>query len=146
MIRRLYGDTALHALGHLACFALAGYAIVRLTDVPPGLWVAGWFVGAVVLHDFVLLPAYAVLDRLALRPLRRGANYLRVPLGISALLALVYAPVILGKGEANYERVSGQTYEGYLARWLLISAVLFAISGVLYLVRSRGQRSAGSSS
>ena len=35
----------------------------------------------------------------------------------------------------SFARVSGLTYDGYLARWLLITAALFAISGVAYLVR-----------
>ena len=35
--------------------------------------------------------------------------------------------------------MSGDEWEGYAARWLLVSAVLFAGAGVLYLVRSRSR-------
>ena len=66
-------------------------------------------------------------------------NYVRVPVGLSALLLLVFFPVICGKGEAPYTRVSGVDWEGYAARWLLVSAALFAGSGALYLVRSRSR-------
>ena len=147
ILRKLYGDTPLHLLAHLASFALAGYAIVQLAGVQPRLYLVGWFVGAIVLHDFVLLPAYALLDRGAARSLPRGAvNHLRVPFGLSALLLLAFFPVMFDKGEGAYQRVSGLTYDGYLVRWLIATAVLFALSGLVYLVRSRGARSAGSSS
>lgn len=150
MIRRLYGTNPLHGLAHLAAFALAGFAIVGLADVRPHLYVIGWFVGAILLHDLVLWPLYSVLDRVGTGALRGAVNYVRVPAAISGLLALVYLPVILGKGSAAYERVSGLAYEGYATRWLLVSAGLFAGSGVLYALRSRrgaaAQRSEGSSS
>ena len=97
-----------------------------------------------VLHDFVLLPFYAVLDRLAAVRLRGAINYVRVPVALSGLLLLVYFPVILGKGEAAYTRVSGLQWEGYAERWLLVTAALFAGSALLYGVR--GRRSAGSRS
>ena len=142
--RALYGDRPLHALGHVACFGLAGWAIVQLAGVRPHLYVLGWFVGAVALHDFVLLPLYAVLDRVAAPRLGGAVNHVRVPLALSGLLALVYFPVLLGKGEAAYTRVSGLGWDGYLARWAAVTAALFAVSAIAYLVR--GRRSAGSSS
>ena len=97
-----------------------------------------WLVGAIVLHDLVLWPAYTTLDRLARRGRPAGwSNYVRVPVGLSALLLLAFFPVICGKGEATYMRVSGQSWEGYAGRWLIVSAVLFAAAGALYLVRPR---------
>jgi ABC-type transport system involved in cytochrome c biogenesis permease component len=106
--------------------------------------VLGWFVGAIVLHDFVLLPLYAVLDRLAAARLGPAVNFVRVPVALSALLALAYFPVLLGKGEAAYARVSALEWHGYLARWAAVSAGLCVVSALVYLVR--GRRSAGSSS
>ena len=51
----------------LACsFALAGYAGVRLL-ADDWLQVALWFVGAALVHDLVLLPLYATLDRAVVR-------------------------------------------------------------------------------
>jgi hypothetical protein len=60
-----------------------------------------------------------------------------VPVGVSALLLLAFFPVICGKGEHTYMRVSGATWDGYAARWLLVSALLFVAAASLYLVRSR---------
>ena len=38
----------------------------------------------------------------------------------------------------SVQRTSGLTYDGYLARWLLITAALFTISAAAY--RLRGSR------
>ncbi|MET9677813.1 hypothetical protein ABZY68_32690 [Streptomyces sp. NPDC006482] len=62
--RRRYGASPLHLLLVLASFALAAYAGVRLLTGDT-LGVTLWFVGAVLLHDLVLLPCYAVTDRAA---------------------------------------------------------------------------------
>ena len=138
-----YGASPLHLLAHLAALALAAWALLQALQLGGADRIVLWLVGAVVLHDLVLWPAYTTLDRLA----RRGrpaawANYVRVPVGLSALLLLVFFPVMCGKGEASYTRVSGADWEGYAARWLLVSAALFLASGALYLARSRaGSRS-----
>jgi hypothetical protein len=142
-VRARYGASPLHLLAHLAALALAAWALLQALELGGATRIVLWLVGAVVLHDLVLWPAYTTLDRLARRRRPLGsANYVRFPVGVSALLLLVFFPVMCGKGEAAYTRVSGQTWEGYTARWLLVSAVLFAAAGALYLVRSR----AGSSS
>jgi hypothetical protein len=138
-----YGASPLHLLAHLAALALAAWALLQALQLGGAERIALWLVAAVVLHDVVLWPAYTTLDRLARRERPAGwANYVRVPVGVSALLLLVFFPVMCGKGEATYTRVSGEAWQGYAARWLLASAVLFMIAGGLYLVRSR----AGSSS
>jgi hypothetical protein len=135
-MRRRYGASPLHLLAHLAALALAAWALLQALQLGGAERIVLWLVGAVVLHDLVLWPAYTSLDRLA----RRGrplawANYVRVPAGISAVLALVFFPVMCGKGEAAYTRVSGTTWEGYAGRWLLVSAALFAVSGAFYVLR-----------
>jgi len=38
---------------------------------------------------------------------------------------------------ARHTRVSGAEWDGYAQRWLLVSALLFLGSGILYAVRSR---------
>ena len=136
---RRYGASPLHALAHLAAFALAGFALLQLVDVRDAGNVLVWFIGAVVLHDFVLLPFYSVLDRAAQAIGGRVAavNYLRVPAGLSALLLLVFFPLILGLSTDKLEQVSGAPAADYLARWLLITAALCAGSAALYLARSR---------
>ena len=137
--RRRYGASPLHALAHLAAFALAGFALLQLVDVRAAGSVLVWFIAAVVLHDFVLLPFYSGLDRAAqaVGGRVRAVNHLRVPAGLSALLLLVSFPLILGRSTDKLEQVSGAPAADYLGRWLLISGVLFAGSAVLYIVRSR---------
>jgi hypothetical protein len=135
-LRSRYGASPLHALAHLAAFALAGFALLQLTDVRAAGNVLAWFIGAVLLHDFVLLPFYSALDRAA-QAAGTAVNYVRVPAGLSALLLLVFFPLILGCSTGKLEQVSGAPAADYLARWLLITGVLFAGSGALYLARSR---------
>ena len=69
--------------------------------------------------------------------MRPAVNYLRVPVGVSALLLLVFFPLILSRSTGKLEQVSDAPAPDYLARWLLISGALCAGSAVLYLVRSR---------
>ena len=125
----------------LACsFALAGYAGVRLL-AGDRLGVVLWFVGAALLHDLVLLPLYAVADRAVLRGLgaagrREWALYVRVPAAFSGLLLLVWFPLISGRVDARYRSVAALSADGFLARWLLITAALFGGSALLLAVRS----------
>jgi len=133
-----YGASPLHVLAHLAALAFAAWALLQALELGGWQRIALWLAGAVVLHDAVLWPAYTTLDRLARRGRPAGwANYVRVPAGISAVLLLAFFPVICGKGDATYARVSGRSWDGYAGRWLLVSSVLFAVAGALYLVRSR---------
>jgi hypothetical protein len=137
-MRARYGSSPLHLLAHLAAFALAAWALLQALQLGGWQRIVLWLAGAVVVHDALLWPAYTTLDRLARRGRPAGwANYVRVPVGISALLLLVFFPVICRKGEAAYTRVSDRTWDGYAARWLLVSAILFTVAGALYLVRSR---------
>lgn len=138
----------MRALAYVPALALAGWALWRIAGLGGARTIFLWLIAASVLHDFVLLPAYAALDRVA-RWLPRGAvNYVRVPAALWLLLGLVFYPVIAGRGEAAFHRVSGLRFEGYLARWLLSGAVLFSVSGALYLAAGRragGRRSAAAS-
>ena len=124
----------------LACsFALAGYAGVRLL-ADDWLGVALWFVGAALLHDLVLLPLYAMVDRGVVRAFgaaghRERTMYVRVPAALSALLLLVWFPLISGQMDRRYRMATGLPADGFLARWLLITAVLFAGSALLFLSR-----------
>ena len=64
-----YGSNPLHLLGTVAAWALAGYVVTVLG--PQALWnskvwwqsIAVWFLAAVVAHDLVLFPLYALADR-----------------------------------------------------------------------------------
>ncbi len=131
----------------LACsFALAAYAGVRLL-ADDWFGVALWFVGAAVLHDLVLLPLYAALDRVVVRGLgatgrRDRVLYVRVPAALSGLLLLVWFPLISGRVEQRYGPGTGLPADVFLARWLLITAALFAASALLLAVRPRRLRRA----
>ncbi|KOG30626.1 hypothetical protein AQJ84_00830 [Streptomyces resistomycificus] len=124
----------------LACsFALAGYAGVRLF-ADDWLGVALWFVGAAVLHDLVLLPLYAGLDRALVRAAgrrREWISYVRVPAALSALLLLVWFPLISGRVAGRYALATGLSADGFAARWLLLTAALFGGSALLFVVRVR---------
>ncbi len=132
----------------LACsFALAGYAGVRLLA---GDWlgVVLWFVGAALLHDLVLLPLYSAADRAVTGGLgaarhREWTSYVRFPAACSGLLLLVWFPLIGGRVDASYAGVTGLSADGFLARWLLITAGLFGGSALLLagrLLRSATKR------
>ncbi|MFG2334308.1 hypothetical protein ACGFMM_32560 [Streptomyces sp. NPDC048604] len=140
--RRRYGASPLHLLLVLASFALAAYAGVRLLKGET-LGVALWFVGAALLHDLVLLPLYGVTDRAAQRLFweipgerspRPSVNYVRVPVFVSGLLLLVWWPLILGQVD-HYTAYTGLPADGFLERWLLITAALFVASAAVLLVR-----------
>lgn len=125
----------------LSSFALAGYAGVRLLE-RDWFGVALWFVGAAILHDLVLLPLYGTADQVLLRGFqagggRRWVSYVRVPAALSLLLLLVWFPLISGRVADRYPSATGLSADGFLARWLLISAVLFGGSAVLLVLRRR---------
>jgi hypothetical protein len=139
-VRRRYGASPLHLLAHLALLPLAGWALLQILQLNTARTILLWFLGAVVLHDLVLLPAYSALDRAAQRAKGSAVNYVRVPAGIWLLLGLVFYPVIAARGDAAYHRVSGRHFEGYLGRWLLAGAVLFSISAIAYTARAASRR------
>lgn len=126
----------------LACsFALAGYAGVRLLA---GDWfgVTLWFVGAALLHDLVLVPLYAGADRVLARGLhavgrREWTVYVRVPAALSCLLLLMWFPLVSGQMADRYRSATGLPGDGFLTRWLLITAVLFGGSAALLALRLR---------
>jgi hypothetical protein len=145
-LRDRYGASPWHLLGHLATLAVAGYALWAL--LPGGgtaraLNLLAWLLLGAVIHDLVGLPLYSLADRAAQRATAsrpRLLNHLRVPAAISAVLLLVYFPLILVRADRAYVRATGHHVEGYGRAWLLITAGLFAASALLYAVRSRRDR------
>ena len=145
--RRRHGSTALHLAAHLLVFAIAAFALARIVSGGGGTLkaVIAWYLGLIVLHDLVLVPAYTGVDRVTRAVLARlptperarvpVINHLRVPALISAVLLLIYAPLISGHAEASYVAVTGHPLVHYLRNWLLVSAALFAGSAVIYVVR-----------
>lgn len=146
--RRFYGAHPLHLLSLITCFAVAGIAIHHSADSNPQ-WsrIVLWFLGAVIAHDLVLFPLYALADRSlagGLRALRPGAstpprvpaiNYIRVPLLGTALTFALFFPGIVRQGAATYHAATGQTQQPFLDRWLWLVAAMFGASAILYTIR-----------
>jgi cellulose synthase/poly-beta-1,6-N-acetylglucosamine synthase-like glycosyltransferase len=145
-IRRAYGRHPLHLLILLASFALTGYAVIHLIGAPLVARMAVWFVAAVIGHDLVLFPLYAVADhsvtgllrrrRTHRRPVIPVLNYIRIPALGTILLLLLFLPGIIRQGARTYLNATGQTQQPFLGRWLLVTAAMFAISALVYAIRS----------
>jgi hypothetical protein len=142
--RRHYGAGPLHLLSLIACAAIAGYAVNRLFVSGPVTKIAIWFGGAVLAHDLVLWPLYALIDRTAVRVSRRDPsrlprvpwiNYVRVPVVLAAVLLLVSFPLVLRLSNRNYHAATGLSQSPFLGRWLLVTGVIFGVSAVLYALR-----------
>ena len=135
--RATYGAGPLHLLAVLATFGVAAYALSRsfdMLDDPARMLV--WLGGGIVAHDLVLLPMYSLLGLLAAAALLRpGERPTRL---LSGLLALVWFPLIAGKGAASFMRASGLSNDVYFERWLLASAAMFTASGLVLALRTRG--------
>lgn len=139
---RWYGANVLHLVVLVACFALSGYAASRMLEVNP-VGVAAWFVGAVIGHDLVLFPLYALADRPLAAVARRRplmlppgnwVNHLRIPVALSLLLLLVWFPLILGLVR-DFRGATTFGTDAYLSRWLLVTGLLFAVSAVWLAAR-----------
>jgi hypothetical protein len=136
-MRRLYGAPWYHLVLHAALFGAIAWVVGKAHDIRATGNVLAWFVGGLVLHDLVFVPLYSVLDAAARRPRLRVpvVNHLRVPAILGALLFLAFPGLILGRSDGNLHFVSGVTPSGYLLRWALICAALFAGSGLVWLLR-----------
>jgi hypothetical protein len=145
----IYGSHPLHLLTMTSGFALLGYIVATFKPAilwNPGTWwqsIAVWFAAAVIAHDLLLFPLYALADRvLSSRANRRlgrpkvlGRNYIRVPALGAGLTLLIFLPGIIQQGGGTYEAATGQTQQPFLGRWLLLTAAMFAISAVVYATR-----------
>ena len=132
-----YGAGPGHLLATIASFAIAAAAVVGWTQRPRDLTnVIEWFIAAILLHDLVLLPIYSLADRVTIGFLpSRAAVYVRVPTVISLLLLATVFPTVLGEGARSTFNLSGIHEHGYLLRWLVLTGVLFALSGLAFALR-----------
>jgi hypothetical protein len=138
-----YGANPLHLLAVSGSFALAGYSVSHLLEDPLLALMLAWFVGAVLAHDLVLFPLYALADLSlagALRTFRREplvplVNYVRVPALAGLLTFVLFFPGIIQQGEFTYVSATGLTQAPYLRRWLLFVAAMFVASAALYAIR-----------
>lgn len=144
-LRGRYGASTKHLVAMGGCLLVSAYAVFLIFDNPSLFRIAVWFVGAAIVWDLLLGPLLALVDR-GLQALRGGPggvallNHVRVPLLLSALLFLVWLPVILQRSERTFRLKAGLTQDPYLDRWLLITLVAFVVSGVVYVVRLRTGR------
>jgi hypothetical protein len=139
LVRRRYGAHPAHLAVLSAGFVIAALALhVLLAE--RRLDVGTWLIGSAVLHDAVLVPAYIGLDATLVAVWRRRPgrvawlNYVRFPAAISAVLFLVYSPIILRKAQ-SFRYATGRDTDAYLSHWLFVTALLFAVSGLCYLTR-----------
>ena len=119
----------------VACLGLAAYAAFFLLGDPALLRMLIWFAGAAVLHDLVLFPLYAAADRVLVAAAHGRVplvNHIRVPALGAGLALLMFWPGIVRRGEATHLAATGLDQEPYLGRWLVLSAVLFGASGLIY--------------
>jgi hypothetical protein len=132
-----YGASPAHLLAHVAALGAIAYALSRFLRPETGLLTSlvVWFVGGALLHDLVFVPAYSLLDRGARLVGGAYVNHIRVPAAIAGVLLLVYFPLILSKAPATYERNTGHPPPDYAARWLAITAAVFAVSAVAAAAR-----------
>ncbi|MBJ7472512.1 MAG: hypothetical protein JHD16_14495 [Solirubrobacteraceae bacterium] len=137
---KAYGAGPLHLLGHAALVLVAAWALsimFRPEFAPQPLNLVLWLLGGAVIHDFVLLPAYSAVNIGATRLLGASTsiNYLRAPLIASLVLLLAFLPRILNRQPQNFERALGHAPPDFLGRWLLVTALLFAASALVWGVR-----------
>jgi len=144
---RVYWSRGFHLVVMTSGLALATYTVAVAGPASlwnPGSWwqsIAAWFAAAIVAHDLVLFPIYALADRILWsgRDQRRtrvsARNHLRIPALGSGLTLLVFLPGILEQGAPTYSAATGQTQQPFLGRWLALTAAMFAASAVVYAVR-----------
>jgi hypothetical protein len=149
--RQRYGAGPGHLAGFVLALIISGLAVRRIfdQDATDTVKVFVWLVGAIIGHDLVLLPLYSAVDRVLSRrpaaspgPARFAEirTHIRIPLGLSALLLLVFGPLILRRSAGDYTSYSTLSANGYLGRWLIATAVMFAISAAVYGVRMLRRR------
>ncbi len=151
VVRRLYGEHLLHLIVFLGALALGAYTISVLGFdqlFNPKVWwqsIAVWFAVAVIGHDLILFPLYALAERVL--PKERDAkptnphrvpltNYIRMPTLATALTFALFFPGIIRQGAFTYTAATGLTQEPFLQRWLLLTAGFYLTSAVCYVVKS----------
>ena len=144
-LRDRYGDTPLHAIAVVVSSAIATYGFLEVAQRPNALSFAIYFAGAIVAHDLIAFPVYSLLNAVAGRTTETvgldatAINYVRVPALLAAFAFIVWFPLILGLSDSLYVADTGHQRPAYLERWLVVTAALFALSGLLYAVRRRGR-------
>jgi hypothetical protein len=125
----------------LAGLGYGGWLIARWPTHSKPISLATWLVGALVLHDGILVPVTMIIGAvltLAVQP--RARRYLQSFLIMAAVVTVVTVPLVIREGKAQ----PGQALLTQDYRWHLIW-VLAAIGGLCllsYLVQVARDRSA----
>ena len=137
---RHYGAGPIHLVGLAACFAVAAYALAKVLGESGWKEILLWFAICVVAHDLIVWPVYGIADRIgppgpgqiggAGLPLVPWINHVRVPAVISALLLVMFFPLILRLSNSYYQQVTGFNENVYLINWLAVTGILFAGSAL----------------
>lgn len=145
---RFYGSHPAHLLLLTAGFAVVVAAIATMT--PAALWnprswwqsIAVWFIVAIIGHDLIAFPVYALADRILHRSTRPRPpsripliNYVRLPSMAAALTFLIFLPGIIEQGGPAYQAATGQTQEPFLTRWLWLTAAFYLAAALAYGAR-----------
>ena len=150
--KRWYGANPLHLLAMIGCFALAWYAGAQLLHTKT-IDVLVWFAAAVIGHDLILMPLYALADKSVMTVFRHRPpklptvpwiNYLRVPVVLSGMLLLIWFPLIF-RIPSHFPRSTDLSLDPYLGHWLGVTAALFLFSAAALALRlrpGRGRRNA----
>ena len=135
----------MHLLAHLVGFAIVAFALDHIFSGGDVKELLVWYLGFAIAHDLVFVPAYSGLDRLfratitrlpfRTRPNLPVINHVRAPVVISALLLIIYFPLIARRNDGWYVEYTGHHVTQYLRNWLLITAVLFLGSALIYAAR-----------
>ena len=136
LFRRLYGEHVLHLIVLLGALALGAYTISVLGIdqlFNPQVWwqsIAVWFAVAVIGHDLILFPLYALAERLLPKGYRKAksasphrvplTNYLRMPTLATGLTFALFFPGIIQQGAVTYLNATGLT-PGTVPRSLAIA-------------------------
>src|ERR1700747_1300189 len=152
--KRWHGANPLHLLAMIGCFALAWYAGAGLLHAK-AVGVVVWVAGAVIGHDLILMPLYALADKSVMTVFRHRPpklptvpwiNYLRVPVVLSGLLLLIWFPLIF-RIPSHFPRTTDLSLDPYLGHWLPVTGAPFLLSARALAVRlgagpGRGGRTA----
>ncbi len=159
-LRRFYGAQPLHLLATIVSFAIVAAGVAgwfQAGSDPRGILL--WLLGSSIAFEVILWPLAWLLDRIALgsRPRDRDPQprprfgprnraYVRVPALLSALLLIVFAPLIFQADTPYFQAVTGLQPPDYLARWLLATAAMFVISALACALSLRRRHRSGDKS
>lgn len=147
-------DGPLRLLSTAISLLIVGFAVWMIFRDDHPVAIAIWFLAAAVGHDLIAFPVYSTLHVAAYgratRPQRppprdpQAINFLRVPVFLSAIMLLVWFPLILGLSSTDLAVKTGNEPD-FMARWLLLSAALFALSALAYVAHLRSAKRAEAS-